>query len=56
MWHDSPATSAVASARPTDMAAQSRQGMWRESTESRHAAWHDQKGYFLQIQLGVGYF
>jgi hypothetical protein len=36
MWRDSLATSAVADARPAD-------------EESRHAAWRDQKGYFLQF-------
>jgi hypothetical protein len=35
MWRDSPATSAVAGARPIDVAAQSRQGMWRDSMRSR---------------------
>jgi hypothetical protein len=35
MWRDSLATSAVAGARPADVAPESRQGMWRDSIRSR---------------------
>jgi hypothetical protein len=34
-WRDSLATSAIAGARPADVAPESRQGMWRDSMRSR---------------------